>query len=200
MNLQDRLPPVDVRFVHQDLPVEPPRAQQGRVQDLRAVGGAHDDDSLVGFEPVHFHQELVERLLALVVSAHDIHSPGFAQGIQFIDKDDAGSAGRRLGEKIADAGRPHPDEHFHKLRSADAEEGHVRLSGNGLGQQGFACPRRAEQEDPFGDLPPQFLKFTRVLQKLHDFLKFFFGFVDPGHIGKSDAGLHPGQKAWPCFC
>ena len=142
---------------------------------------------------------MVERLFPLVVSSHDVDAPGFAQGVQFINKDNAGSAGRRLGEKIADAGRPHPNEHFHKLGSTDTEEGHVGLSGHGLGQQGFACPRRAEQEHAFGDLPPQLLEFTRILQKLHHFLKFIFGFVDSGYIGKSDLGSTLGKKLGLAF-
>ena len=156
MDFQDGLAAVDIRPVHQDLPVETSRAEQGRVQDLRAVGGGHDDDPFVGFESVHLHQELIEGLFPLIVSAHDVDPPGLAQGIQFIDENDAGGAGRRLGEKVADPGRPDPDEHLHKLGAADAEEGNLRLSGHGLGQQGFARSRRADQEDPFGNLPPSF--------------------------------------------
>ncbi len=66
---QDSLASVDVRPVDRDLPIEPAGPKQGRVQDLRPVAGRHDDDALGGVEAVHLHEELVERLLALVMAA-----------------------------------------------------------------------------------------------------------------------------------
>src|SRR4029453_12845740 len=64
---QDRLAAADVRPVDDDLPVEPPGAEQRRIQDLGSVRGRHDDDALGRVEAVHLDQELVQRLLALVV-------------------------------------------------------------------------------------------------------------------------------------
>jgi hypothetical protein len=40
-----------------------------RVEDVRAVGGGHHDHVVVRVEAVHLHQNLVKRLLALVVAA-----------------------------------------------------------------------------------------------------------------------------------
>ncbi|GJD94933.1 hypothetical protein OCOJLMKI_2140 [Methylobacterium iners] len=69
VDAQDALAADDVRVRHHDLAVEPARAQQGRVEHVGAVGGRDDDHALVGLEPVHLHEELVEGLLALVVAA-----------------------------------------------------------------------------------------------------------------------------------
>ena len=69
VDLEDLLAPANVRQRHHHLSVEAARTQERGVQHVRAVGGGDDDDAVVGLEAVHFHQELVQGLLALVVAA-----------------------------------------------------------------------------------------------------------------------------------
>src|SRR5690606_12210003 len=57
-----------VGTVHHHAAVEAAGAQQGRVEDIGAVGGRHQDDAFVRVETVHLDEQLVERLLALVVA------------------------------------------------------------------------------------------------------------------------------------
>jgi hypothetical protein len=52
-------------------PVETSRSQQRRVEDLGPVGRGQHDDRLHALEAVHFGEDLVERLLALVIAAAD---------------------------------------------------------------------------------------------------------------------------------
>ena len=66
---QDVPAALDVGQAHEHLTVEPTGAQQRRVEDVHAVGGGQHHHALVGGEAVHLHQELVQRLLALVVAA-----------------------------------------------------------------------------------------------------------------------------------
>src|SRR3972149_2825024 len=61
--------PLDPRPRHDRAAVEASRAQERRVEHVRAVGGGDEDDAFVGVEPVHLHQHGVQRLLALVVAA-----------------------------------------------------------------------------------------------------------------------------------
>ncbi len=68
MHPEDGLTFPDVRASHGHLTVETTRAQQRRVKDVGAVRGRHDDDSLVAFEAVHFYEQLIECLLAFVMS------------------------------------------------------------------------------------------------------------------------------------
>ena len=56
---EDGLPALDVGETHVDLPVKAAGPQESGVQDVRPVGGGHDDDPLVGGKAVHLHQELV---------------------------------------------------------------------------------------------------------------------------------------------
>jgi len=69
MDLEDLLAPANVGVGHHDLAVEPAGAQQRRVQHVGPVGRGDQDDALIGLEAVHLDQELVQRLLALVIAA-----------------------------------------------------------------------------------------------------------------------------------
>ena len=70
VDLENREPTGLIRRVHCDAPVEATRAQQRGVQDLGTVGCCQHDDTLGPAEPVHLGQDLVERLLALLVATH----------------------------------------------------------------------------------------------------------------------------------
>ena len=65
--------------------------------------------------------------------AHDARAAGFAQGVQFIDENDAGGFALGLLEHVADAGGPHADEHFDEIGARQAEERHARLARDGFG-------------------------------------------------------------------
>ena len=58
-----------VGAIHQDMPVEASRPQQGRIEDFGPIGRGEDDDAAAGIESVHFRQELIERLFLLVMTA-----------------------------------------------------------------------------------------------------------------------------------
>ena len=69
VKLEDFLPAFHVGPVDQHLAIESPRAQQRRIENLRPVGRRHHDHVFVWIEAVHFGEQLIERLLALVVAA-----------------------------------------------------------------------------------------------------------------------------------
>jgi hypothetical protein len=69
VHLEDALAAAHVGARHHDAAVEAAGAQERRVEHVGAVGRGDDDDALVGLEAVHLDEELVERLLALVVTA-----------------------------------------------------------------------------------------------------------------------------------
>ena len=121
-----------------DAAVETAGTQQRLVQHLGPVGRRQDDHALAGVKAVHLGQQLVERLLALVVAAEAAAVTGFADGIDLVDEDDARGDLRRLGKQIAHAGRAHAHEHLHKVRAGDGEKRHLCLAGDRLGQQRLA--------------------------------------------------------------
>ncbi len=102
MHAQDFLAPVHVRVRHHDLTVEPAGAEQGRVQHVGTVGCRDQDDALVGLEPVHLDQHLVQGLLALVVTAAQTRTAMPSDRIDFVDEDDARGVLLALFEHVTD--------------------------------------------------------------------------------------------------
>ena len=140
-------------------------------------------------EAVHLGQQLVERLLALVVAAKAAAIALFADGIDLVDKDDARGLFLGLLKQIADLGGATADEHLDELRTRNAKERHARLAGNSLGEQGFTGTRRANKESTARQLGANFLVALRLLQKVDDLLEGFLGLFLASDILKGHAHI-----------
>ena len=108
---------IDVGDRHHDLAVETTRAQQGRVKHVGAVCRRDDDDAFIGFKAVHFHQQLVQRLLAFVVGIAEAVATATSDSVDFVDEDDARRVLLGLFEHVAHAACANADEHFDKVRA-----------------------------------------------------------------------------------
>mmetsp|Transcript_809 Transcript_809/g.1489 ORF Transcript_809/g.1489 Transcript_809/m.1489 type:complete len:326 (+) Transcript_809:667-1644(+) len=175
---------LDVGIRHLNLAVEAARAQQRGIEYVGAVGCRDDDDALVGLEAVHFHQQLVKRLLTLIIAATVASATGPAHGVDFVDEDDAGRVLFRLLEHVAHTAGTDAHEHLDKVGTGDGEEGHASLTRDGAGQQRLTGARRAHQQRALGDLAAQARELLRIAQELHDFLELLLGLVDTGHVIK----------------
>mmetsp|Transcript_2441 Transcript_2441/g.8243 ORF Transcript_2441/g.8243 Transcript_2441/m.8243 type:complete len:673 (+) Transcript_2441:1388-3406(+) len=187
VDLEDLDPALDVGPVHGDLPVEPSRPEQGRVKDVGPVGGRHDDDSGVALKPVHLGQQLVERLLPLVVASANASSPGPSHRVDLVNEDDARGVLLGLLEKVPHTGGSHSDEHLDKLGSRDGEERHAGLTRDGLGQQSLSGSGRADEEDTLGDPGAHGGELLGPLQELHDLHEVVLGLIHSSDIVKHDA-------------
>ncbi|SHV08873.1 Uncharacterised protein [Mycobacteroides abscessus subsp. abscessus] len=167
-----------------DLPVEAAGTQQRRVQDVGPVGGGDQDDALAVAEAVHFDEQLVQRLLALVVAAAQAGATLAADGVDLVDEDDAGAVLLGLLEQVAHAGGTDTDEHFDEVRTGDGEERHPGLTGHGAGQQRLTGSGRAVEQHAFGDLGAQGLVAAGVLQEVLDLVELFDGLVHAGDVGE----------------
>ena len=78
VHLEDRLAAGTVGRLHGDPAVEATGAKQRLVEDVGPVGRADHDHAGGGVEPVHLGQDLVQRLLALVVAAAEAGDAGRA--------------------------------------------------------------------------------------------------------------------------
>ena len=198
VDLEDLLAPAHVRQRHHHLAVEAAGAQQRRVEHVGAVGGGDDDDALVALEAVHLHQQLVQGLLALVVTAAQARAAVAADGVDFVDEDDAGRVLLGLLEHVAHPRGADADEHLHEVRAGDGEERHLGLAGDGPGQQGLAGARRADHQHAARNLAAELLELAGIAQELDQFGDLFLGLVDPGDIGEGDLDLilahHPGAR------
>ena len=93
----------DVGTSHNDAPIETARTQQRRIENVRPVRGCDQNDAFVRFETVHLDEQLVQGLLALIVSAAEACATMAADRVDFIDEDDARSVLLSLFEQVADA-------------------------------------------------------------------------------------------------
>ena len=174
---------------HHDLAVETARPQQRRVQHVRSIGGGDDDDAFVALEAVHFHQQLVQRLLALIVAAAQARAPVPAHRVDFVDENDAWGMLLRLLEHVAHARGAHADEHFHEIRARNGEKRHLGLAGDRAREQCLAGPRGADHEHAFRNLAAKFLELAGIFQEIDDFDDFLLGLLDARHVGEGDVDL-----------
>ena len=185
---QDGAPAGDVGVADRDLPVETARAQQRRVQDVGPVGRRHHDDAGTLAEAVHLHQQLVQRLLALVVTAAHAGAALAADGVDLVDEDDAGTVLLGLLEQVAHPGGADTDEHLDEVRTGDGVERHAGLAGHRPRQQRLTGAGRAVQQHALGDLGAQRLVAGRILQEVADLVEFLDGLVRAGDVGERGLG------------
>ena len=132
----------------------PGRSRAGS-RNVGAVGGGDQDDRLGLLKTVHLNQQLVQRLLALVMTAAQTSAALATDGVDLIDKDNRGRLRLGLGKQVAHAACTHAHEHFDKVRAGNAKERYARLAGNRFGKQrlyrypeGQPAARRAESWRP----------------------------------------------------
>ena len=92
-------------------------AAGARDRDIGAVGGGYDDDIRVCIEAVHLNQDLIQRLLALIVAAAKTCATLSSDSIDLVDKHDTRGVALGLVEKVADARGADAHEHLDKLRT-----------------------------------------------------------------------------------
>ena len=153
MDGQDASPTVLVRRVHRYAPVEAARTQQRGVEDLGPVRGGEDDHPLGAGEPVHLYEDLVKRLLSLVMSsglggAATACSP---YRVELVDEHDGRCALPGLAEQVPHPGRAHPRVQLDEVGPGDGEEGHARLPGDGPRQECLARAGRSVEQDALRD-------------------------------------------------
>ena len=146
VHLEDGEAPAQIGPRHHDAAVEAARAQQRRVEHVGPVGRRDQDHALVALEAVHLDEQLVQRLLALVVTAAETGAAVAADRVDLVDEDDAGRVLLALQEEIAHARGADADEHLDEVGARDREEGHAGLAGHRAREQRLAGARRTDQQ------------------------------------------------------
>ncbi len=189
MHLQNRPAPGNIRSVEDHLPVESSRPQECGIEHIRAIGGGNHDDVGTAVEAVHLHQDLIQRLLALVVTSAQSGATLATDGIDLIDEHDTGRAFLCLFEEIAHPAGADADEHFHEFGTGNAEERDPRFAGHRTREQSFAGTRWANQQHTPRDSGAERLELIWIFEKFDDLDKLFFCLVDTRDIGKVTVGL-----------
>ena len=183
VDLEDLAAAVLVGRVDRQAAVEAPGAQQRRVEDLGAVRRREHDDALRAGEAVHLREDLVERLLALVVAAEAAATAArAADRVELVDEDDRRRLLLGLLEEVAHARRADADDHLDELRRAEREERHVGLAGDGAREQRLAGAGRAGQQDALRDRGAELSIAVGVLEEVDDLDELLLDLVDAGDV------------------
>ena len=167
-----------------DLPVEAAGPQQRGVEHVGPVGRGDQDHAAADVEAVHLDQQLVERLLALVVTAAHAGAAVAADGVDLVDEDDRRGVLLGLLEQVADAGGADADEHLDEVGAGDRVERHARLAGDGAGEQGLAGARRPVEQHALGDLGADGLELRGLLEELLDLAELLDRLLAAGDVGE----------------
>ncbi len=112
---QDFLSSADIRHRHNHLAVKTTGTQQGGVKDIGSVGCRDDDNTVVGLKAIHLDEQLVQCLLALIVTAAEACATVSTNGIDLVDKDNAGRTFFALGKHVTDTGCTDTNKHLDKV-------------------------------------------------------------------------------------
>ena len=141
MDGEDALAALHVGTVDDDAAIEAAGTEQRRIEDVGTVRRGDEDDAFVRLEAVHLDEQLVQRLLALVVAAAEAGAAMTADRVDLVDEDDAGRVLLALLEQIADARGADADEHLDEVGAADREERNVRFTRDRAREQRLAGAR-----------------------------------------------------------
>ena len=189
VDLEDGSPAPEIGTIDHHLAVETARPEQRRVEDVGPVGGGDHDDPARHVETVQFHEQLVQRLLPLVVASSETGAPVPSHRVDLVDEDDRRR--RRLGllEEVTDPAGAHAHEHLDEVRSRDREERHTGLTGYRPGQEGLARTGRPVEEYSLRDLGAHRPELLRGRQEVLYLPQLLDGLLEPGHVLEGDLGL-----------
>ena len=134
MYFQDFFPSFDIRSSHCYLTIKTSRTQNSRIQNIHAVGGRHNDNALVDAKAIHLHQQLVQCLFPLIVTAAHTGTPASCHCVNLINKYNTGLMLLGIFKQISDTRSAHAHKHLHKVGTRNAKERHSCLAGYCLGQ------------------------------------------------------------------
>src|SRR5205085_3557959 len=150
-------------------------------------------------EAIHLDEQLIERLLALVIAAAETGAPVTADGIDFINENDAGRVLLRLLEHVAHARGADADEHLDKVGARDGEERHIRFTGDRAREQRLSSPRWANEKHAARNAAAEALEFSGIAQELDDLLQILLGLINARDVFERDAAMRFGQKLGPAL-
>src|SRR5438067_8384261 len=188
MDLEDTFATPQVRCVHDNLTIEPPRSEQRRIQNVGPVRRRDEDDPVVRLEAIHLDEQLVECLLTFVVPAAKSRASMATHRVDLVDKDDAWCMGLPLLEQIANTRGTDTDEHLDEIRSRHREERPARLAGDGAREQRLTSSRRTHEQRALRQAPTQLREPLRIAQELDDLLKLLLRLIGTGDIGEGHLG------------
>src|SRR6478609_6368380 len=130
MDPQNFLAPFHVGKIDGDLAIETAGAEQSRIENIGPVSGSDDNDAFLGIESVHFDEQGIEGLFALIVAASDAMAAMTTDRVNFVDENNAGRRFLSLLKHVANPASADADKHLDEIGAADREEWDISLAGD----------------------------------------------------------------------
>src|ERR1041385_3253063 len=130
MDAQNFLAAAQFRDGDCHMAIEASGPQQRGIQDVGAVRCGDQNYAFLRVKAVHLDQQLIKRLLTLVMSAADAGETMTADGVDFIHEQEARRVLAPLVEEVANATCSDADEHFNELAPGGGEERHAGFASN----------------------------------------------------------------------
>ena len=189
VDLEDLEPALLGRPIDGDVAVEPAGAQQGRIEHVGPVGRRQHDHALAGREAVHLGQDLVERLLALVVAAAQpaprtrptasISSMNRMQGLFSL------AVLNMSRTRLA----PTPTNIWMNSEPEIEKNGTPASPATARASSVLPVPGGPFKQHALGNPPAQPLELLGVLEELDDLLELGLGVLQAGHFVERGALL-----------
>ena len=190
VDLEDRPAALHVGQADVDLAVEAARPEDGRVEDVEAVRRGDDDDVVGRAEAVELDEQLVERLLALLVAVRA--AAGLADRVELVEEDHAAAELAGLGEQVADPLRADADVLLDELRAGRVVERDAGLGGDGPGEHRLAGAGRAVEHDPARDPGAERAEALGRAEELDRLGQLELRLVAAGDVGEGRPGRPAG--------
>ena len=187
VNLQDGCPLYLVRQGDLDFTVEAPGPQEGRVEHLGTVRSSHDDDAGGGVEAVHLCEQLVQRLLPLVVG-DDRAAALLTDGVDLVDEDDRRSPLVGIRERSRTRDAPTPTNISTKLEPVRAKKGTSASPATARAMSVLPLPGGPTMSTPFGPIGTGLGVTAGVLQEVDDLAHLAFRALVACDVGKTGCG------------
>ena len=189
VDAQDLLAAVLVRRLNRHAAVEASRPQQRRVEHVGPVRRREDDDAGGGVEAVHLGQDLVERLLALVVGAAEgARAARAADRVDLVDEDDRrgrvpspARTGRGRGRRRRRRSSRRTPTPTSRRTGTPASPATARASSV------LPVPGVAGQQDAARDARAELAVLVRVAEEVDDLGQLLLRLVDAGDVRERDA-------------
>ena len=173
MNLENLVSSQLIGWPYEEHPVESPRPEKGRVQDIRPVRGCYYHYILQGLQTIQLRKKLVYYTFHNVAAI--IHAPHGGNGIQFIEEYDSGRHLSCLAEYLSYGFFRFSYPLGEHLRPPDADEVGIGLVGHCLGDHSLSRARRTVEKDSLGRAYAHLAELLRLFDRpLDGFDQFLF--------------------------
>ena len=184
MHLQNTPPTTPIRTINHNLTIKPTRPQQRRIQNIRTIRSRNQNNIILQLKPIHLHQQLIQRLLTLIMPPTQTSPTMPPNRINLIHKHNTRRRLLRLLKQIPNTRRTHTHKHLHKIRTRNRKKRNPSLTSHSPRQQRLPRPRRPIQQHTLRNPSPQRLKLLRILQKLLNLMQLLNRLIRPSHIPK----------------